>query len=72
MMGGWHRFASFFLPTISRLGHAPALRSLRAFYISDVATTEQLGMVRRLVLSHGALFKRQVEEGFPLPAFWVR
>lgn len=62
----------FFLPTILRLDHALAIRSLLAFYISDIATTEQLGTVRRLVLSHVALFKRQVEEILPLPAFWVR
>lgn len=65
-------FHIFFLPTILRLGHALAHRSLLAFYISDIATTEQLGTVRRLVLSHVALFKRQVEEILPLPAFWVR
>lgn len=61
----------FFLSTIFRLGNAPAIRSPLAFYISAIATSELLEMVR-VVLSRGALFKRQVEEIPPLPAFWVR
>ena len=64
-------FRIFFLSTIFRLGHAPALRSPLAFYISAIATSELLEIVR-VGLSRGALFKRQVEEILPLPAFWVR